>query len=226
MTTGNLTGAARSGAGCRDDSPTKPFHPLSLTFCARQGNPWTRELASLWSCAFERDFSRVRVHTNIRANRSARALNALAYTVGRHLVFDTGNYAPETTAGRKLLAHELTHVIQQDQATGVDLSNLSLGPIDDIYELQANSIGEAIAASELVRFNSNSVKQTVNTVQTLLSSILQTETPSIRRQPPPGVCGPDVTAQVASIWAKIQTDFHSWTPSQREEACTRVLGNQ
>ena len=41
--------------------------------------------------------------------------------------------------------------------------------------------------------------------------------------PPPGVCGPDVTVEIASIWSKIQSDFHSWTPDQRNAACTRIL---
>jgi hypothetical protein len=59
------------------------------------------------------DFSQVRVHTDIRASESARALNALAYTVGHDMVFDTGQYAPEMVKGKRLLAHELTHVMQQ-----------------------------------------------------------------------------------------------------------------
>ena len=59
------------------------------------------------------DFSRVRVHTGPRAAESAQAVNALAYTVGRDLVFGEGHFAPETEEGRKLLAHELTHVVQQ-----------------------------------------------------------------------------------------------------------------
>ena len=41
--------------------------------------------------------------------------------------------------------------------------------------------------------------------------------------PLPGVCGPDVTAQLVAIWSKIQSDFRSWTPVQREDACTRIL---
>lgn len=41
--------------------------------------------------------------------------------------------------------------------------------------------------------------------------------------PPPGVCGPDVTAEIATIWSKIQADFHSWTTAQRDTACTRIL---
>jgi hypothetical protein len=59
------------------------------------------------------DFSQVRVHTDARAAESAREVNALAYTVGRNVVFGAGQYAPSTTEGRKLLAHELTHVAQQ-----------------------------------------------------------------------------------------------------------------
>lgn len=62
---------------------------------------------------FGHDFSQVRVHTDTRAAASARAVNALAYTVGKDVVFGAGQYAPGTRAGRRLLAHELTHVAQQ-----------------------------------------------------------------------------------------------------------------
>jgi len=63
------------------------------------------------------DFSRVRVHTDDVAARSARDLGADAYTVGDHVVFGAGRYEPGTDLGRRLLAHELTHVAQQ-QADG------------------------------------------------------------------------------------------------------------
>jgi len=62
---------------------------------------------------FGHDFSNVRVHTNERAAESARAVNALAYTVGHNIVFGAGQHAPFSSAGQKLLAHELTHVVQQ-----------------------------------------------------------------------------------------------------------------
>jgi hypothetical protein len=187
------------------------------------GRPLDSESLKFMQACFEHDFGQVRVHTDMPAIRSARALNALAYAVGRHLVFDAGMYAPKTTAGRRLLAHELTHVVQQNQATSADLDHLSVGPIDDIYEWQANSVGETIAALELVNSDFHALSRTNNTLQALVSSIIRTDTPSLRRQPPPGVCGPNVTAQIASIWTKIQTDFHSWTPAQREDACIRVL---
>lgn len=59
------------------------------------------------------DFSDVRVHTDARADASARAVSAHAYTVGRDIVFQRGAYDPGSTAGQTLLAHELTHVVQQ-----------------------------------------------------------------------------------------------------------------
>jgi peptidoglycan/xylan/chitin deacetylase (PgdA/CDA1 family) len=59
------------------------------------------------------DFRQVRVHTDREAAESAKAVNAHAYTVGRNIVFSQGSYSPDTTEGRKLLAHELTHVVQQ-----------------------------------------------------------------------------------------------------------------
>lgn len=67
------------------------------------------------------DFSQVRVHADARADASAREVQANAYTAGRHIAFAAGRYAPQTAEGRGLLAHELTHVVQQagGQAQGL-----------------------------------------------------------------------------------------------------------
>jgi hypothetical protein len=62
---------------------------------------------------FGHDFSGVRVHTDAKAASSARAVNALAYTVGRDIVFGAGQYAPHASTGQELLAHELAHTVQQ-----------------------------------------------------------------------------------------------------------------
>lgn len=64
------------------------------------------------------DFSTVRVHADPRAAESARTMNAAAYTVGRDIVFGAGRYAPDTAVGKRLLAHELTHVVQQNGGRG------------------------------------------------------------------------------------------------------------
>ena len=65
---------------------------------------------------FGHDFGRVRLHTQARAAESAAAVGARAYTVGPDVVFAAGEYVPDTDAGRRLIAHELAHVIQQQQA--------------------------------------------------------------------------------------------------------------
>jgi hypothetical protein len=64
---------------------------------------------------FGSDFHQVSVHTGSRAEESAAAVNARAYTVGTHIVFGAGEYAPGNTAGQELLAHELAHVVQNAQ---------------------------------------------------------------------------------------------------------------
>ncbi len=68
---------------------------------------------SFFGSRFGRDFSQVRVHSDTKAAESAAAVGAHAYTVGDHVVFGAGNYSPDSAAGQRLLAHELTHVVQQ-----------------------------------------------------------------------------------------------------------------
>lgn len=67
----------------------------------------------LMESRFGREFGSVRLHTNTKAAESAQSVNALAYTVGQDIVFGTGQYAPRTKEGQRLIAHELAHVIQQ-----------------------------------------------------------------------------------------------------------------
>lgn len=85
------------------------------------GQPLDSKARTLMEGRFAHDFSNVRVHTDSRAAESATAVNALAYTVGSDVVFGSGQYAPHTDPGRHLLAHELTHVVQQGSgALGTD----------------------------------------------------------------------------------------------------------
>lgn len=80
---------------------------------AEPGAPLEPALRHDMEARFGHDFSRVRVHADAPAGRSAREVEALAYTVGHHLVFAPGRFAPTTADGRRLVAHELTHVLQQ-----------------------------------------------------------------------------------------------------------------
>ncbi|WNL45683.1 DUF4157 domain-containing protein [Dyella sp. BiH032] len=80
------------------------------------GQPLDEASRGFMEQRFGHDFSRVRVHTGAQAERSAQAVNAEAYTVGSDIVFNNGTYAPSGEEGRRLLAHELAHVVQQDGA--------------------------------------------------------------------------------------------------------------
>lgn len=78
------------------------------------GAPLNSATRAYFEPRFGRDFSRVRVHADTKAAESTRAVDALAYTVGPDIVFAQEQYRPATENGRRLLAHELTHVVQQE----------------------------------------------------------------------------------------------------------------
>lgn len=79
------------------------------------GQPLDRTTRTFMEPRFGHDFSQVRVHTDTRASNLARSVNALAFTVGQDVVFGREQYAPGIDGGRRLLAHELAHVVQQSQ---------------------------------------------------------------------------------------------------------------
>jgi outer membrane protein OmpA-like peptidoglycan-associated protein len=81
------------------------------------GEPLDAGTRGFFEPRFGRGFGDVRIHTDGRAAESARSVDAVAYTVGRDVVFGAGAYRPESTEGRRLIAHELTHVVQQGAAS-------------------------------------------------------------------------------------------------------------
>ena len=83
-----------------------------------QGRPLDSGSAAFFGARLGHDFARVRVHSDSEAAEAAKSVRARAYTVGEHIVFGSGEYAPTTSAGRLLLAHELAHVLQQDGGRG------------------------------------------------------------------------------------------------------------
>ena len=85
---------------------------------AGSGRPLEPALLQDMEQRFGHDFSRVRVHSGAAAEQSARDVNAHACTVGHDIVFGKGRFAPETHQGRRLIAHELTHVVQQSATAG------------------------------------------------------------------------------------------------------------
>jgi Domain of unknown function (DUF4157) len=83
-----------------------------------KGNPIPANVNHFFSSKMGYDFSNVKVHTDKEAAKSAKDVNAKAYTIGNHIVFNEGQYNHESSEGKKLMAHELTHFMQNNEATG------------------------------------------------------------------------------------------------------------
>lgn len=99
-----------SGSGDKDQ------YTLVNDVIHSSGRPLDSSTRSTMEGRFGYDFSNVKIHTSDIAAKSAQSINALAYTSGNNIVFNDGQYSLGTDAGQKLLAHELTHVVQQGQA--------------------------------------------------------------------------------------------------------------
>lgn len=100
--------------------------PIVHEALASPGRPLDEETRAFMEPRFGHDFSRVRLHTDARAAESAEAVNALAYTVGQDIVFGAGQYQPGTSEGRRLIAHELAHTVQQQSSSVVPSTVLRL----------------------------------------------------------------------------------------------------
>jgi len=103
--------------------------------------------------AFGADFSGVRIHTDGDADALSQSLSAVAFTTGRDIYFRQGAYDPEGPAGRRLLAHELTHVVQQSGSA--PQGPLTIGPVDDVFEREAEQAAASLAAGPHADTSSN-----------------------------------------------------------------------
>jgi len=109
------------------------------------GQPLDAETRAFMEPRFGFDFSRVRIHADSQAAQAARSINAHAYTIGEDVVFGSGRFSPRAPDGRRLLAHELTHVVQQgggNAPAGVHAS--AHVPHRDVQALEARSMRNAI----------------------------------------------------------------------------------
>lgn len=115
-----------------DDVLRSPGQPL---------DPTTR---AVLEPRFGHDFSQVRVYADAEAAESAQAVQADAYTVGNNVVFGPGQYAPQTTSGRQLLAHELSHTLQQGAVSPTIPHRLMVGASSNQFEQEADTASTAV----------------------------------------------------------------------------------
>ncbi len=144
-------------------SPGQPLDPATRAFMEPR---------------FGQDFGHVRIHTDAGAAESAYAVNALAYTVGPNVVFGAGKYAPASSEGRRLLAHELTHVVHQGAGSTY------VGPAAGVPQVQrlvrTSSVTCPAAATGIANPHTGSADRSASS---LLDSIPGTP-PLGLRQPP------------------------------------------
>src|SRR5688572_21083520 len=119
--------------------------PIVNDELSASGQPLAEGVRGDLAGRFGFDFGAVRVHTGSRADESAAAVGARAYTVGQHMVFAGNEYAPHRTEGRELLAHELAHVVQQGGEAHAPGSQVEIGAVNDPLEHQAESAARDVA---------------------------------------------------------------------------------
>lgn len=112
ITTSSAATLQRKAAGPAEADVAPPVVDYVLD---SPGQPLDKATREFFELRLGYDFSKIRIHADAQADESARAVNALAYTVGDRIAFAAGRYSPHSSEGRRLLAHELVHAVQQGQ---------------------------------------------------------------------------------------------------------------
>jgi hypothetical protein len=141
---------------------------------------------------FGHDFSQVRIHDDPRAGETARRLNAKAFTVGRDVVFGPAQYGPTTTEGTHLLAHELTHFIQQNGGRRL------------IQRQSIHDIGAGGGYGGLMEKDRR--------------KMLHPERPPEPRY----ICGPDITVSLDKELQDVKRTFDGWSRDKQDTACSAL----
>ncbi len=126
------------------ERPASQAPPIVQQVLESQGQSLDPATRAFMEPRLGRDFGQVQIHRDAQAAASARAIDARAYTLGPHVVFGAGQFAPDTLAGQRLLAHELTHVVQQS-GTGLGSDPFTLSPPAGRAEIEAEEIAKTIA---------------------------------------------------------------------------------
>jgi hypothetical protein len=151
---------------------------------------------------FHHDFSGVRVHDDARADESCRAVGAAAYTVGEHVAFASGRFRPETHEGRRLLLHELAHVVQQaDAPASGDVHDLTIMAPDTAQEREADRVAERVLQGGSVgRLSARSSRRQIQRDTTYS-------------------CGVEVTDLVKGAVSDVKKAFGGWSEDDKVDSC-------
>ena len=144
---------SRQNAGLLGEAPSIVYDVLRSP-----GQPLAAGTRAFMEARFGCDFSKVRIHSDKQAAESAKVINAQAYTVGSNVVFGSGQYLPEAREGKRLIAHELSHVVQQQSIPGIFQRKLSIGSTTGSAELEADAVARAVMQPEISPYRSSALQ--------------------------------------------------------------------
>jgi len=133
------------------------------------GKTLTNEEKSFFGSSMGYDFSNVRIHNDSQADQSAKSINALAYTHRNDIVFRSGQYQPDTQEGKKLLAHELMHVVQQDNSNTNTIQRYS---DTDHHILEEVALTDVFSEEELKKIEHGNMGRDYSQLPSIGSSLL------------------------------------------------------
>ena len=144
-----------------DSSPSLASHLQSLE---NRGQPLPPSLRQFFEPRFRQDFSQVRIHTGHQATQLAESMNARAFTMGRHIVFRSADYHPDSASGKRLFAHELTHIVQQSGQLNrmVQRQDLPPGPKLDFAEPDFGCTIDLITAARVIAGDRKAALKVIN----------------------------------------------------------------
>jgi hypothetical protein len=146
---GNATVSRSASAGTARMPSTPSAHGVLNAMRSSASRPLDAHARAFFEPKFGRDFSDIRVHTDSASAGGARAIDAHAFTTGSDIFFASGKYAPGTDQGMRLLAHELTHTVQQDSGNGParaagKTAAVAIGQAGDAVEHEARQVSARV----------------------------------------------------------------------------------
>lgn len=143
--TGATAPVQRSSAHSQGAGPLDPDIEADIRSARGGGRPLDDPVRQDMETRLGADLSDVRIHADARGDELSHSVQADAFTTGADVFFRSGSYSPDSSAGRQLLAHELTHVVQQ--TSGAVAAESRVSHPDDPHEQEASAVADAVAAS-------------------------------------------------------------------------------
>jgi hypothetical protein len=237
------TGLSRKCAACAAEDGDEEGHlqakpsgrlqagepaPASVhSVVAQHGRALAPAARGFLESSFGRSFADVRIHDGGDAAISAAHIGARAYTVGRNIVFGAGEYRPATPEGRWLLAHELTHVVQQGSAPsapGARAPRFNPSPVvDSVAQRETPTAGEPaptgqpVATADAGTADGGASQAAADGGAAQGDAQLGTDQGTQQR-----ICGPDITTSLTTMLGKVEPWFKGLTGFQQSRSCAAL----